>query len=146
MAGVQWRMANEVACVATAWDFKQPQDQRFMFRHVTQADTPTSNAEAVKRNIQFMHASVLGEDLELDDEEVTRTFNLFRETYEEGIAKVASDELSRSIDYSCRARRDPWTGVDLPEGEILQNDETYVVRSWMAVVTYLLADYKFLYE
>jgi hypothetical protein len=36
--------------------------------------------------------------------------------------------------------------VDLPEGEILQNDETYVVRSWMAVVTYLLADYKFLYE
>jgi hypothetical protein len=146
MAAVQWRMANEVACAATAWDFKQAQDQRFMFRHVTQEDTPTNSAEAIRRNIQFLHANLLGEDLELDDEEVTRTFDLLRETYEEGIAKVASDELSKNIDYSCRARRNPWTGEDLPEGEILQGDENYVVRSWMAVVTYLLADYKFLYE
>ena len=40
----------------------------------------------------------------------------------------------------------PLTGVDLADGEKLEKDENYAIRAWSAVVTYLLSDYKFLYE
>ena len=30
--------------------------------------------------------------------------------------------------------------------EQITSDESYVIRAWMAVVTYLLSDYKFLFE
>jgi hypothetical protein len=41
---------------------------------------------------------------------------------------------------------DPYTGVDLPDGQKLEKDATYAVRAWSAVITYLLSDYQFLYE
>jgi len=34
----------------------------------------------------------------------------------------------------------------LAETEQLSKDDNYAIRAWSAVVTYLLADYKFLYE
>ncbi len=42
--------------------------------------------------------------------------------------------------------RDPITGEDLPEERRVRRDEDYTMRAWMAVVTYLLSDYDFLYE
>jgi len=59
---------------------------------------------------------------------------------------VAAMTENENLTYACRARVNPYTGVDLAEAEQLTNDENYAVRAWSAVVTYLLADYKFLYE
>ncbi len=56
------------------------------------------------------------------------------------------ETLSSSLPWDCRGRRNPLTGEDLPDEERINDDENYVIRSWMAVVTYLLSDFKFLYE
>jgi hypothetical protein len=45
----------------------------------------------------------------------------------------------------------PWNcGLSLDDGKALpdsiRRDSNYVIRSWMAVVTYLLLDYRFLHE
>ena len=101
---------------------------------------------AIKKNIQFLHALVLGEDLAPDDPEIERTYKLFYDTWKEGSAKVTAKTISEGMVGSCRARQNPFTRQDLPTNERLENDKSYVVRSWMAVMTYLLSDYRFLYE
>jgi hypothetical protein len=146
MAAVQDRMANEVACSATAWDFMQPQGQRFLFRNVTIDDTPLTAPDAIKRNIQYLHAQLLGEDLMLDDPEIARTYQLFADTFAEGTQKLKDKTLNNGLQYNCQGRKNWSTGEDIPDASRLKDDKNYVVRSWMAVVSYLLSDYRFLYE
>ncbi len=147
MANVAWRMANEVSCQTTAWDLSidKPAD-RFLFPYVNVEDTPDTNADAIKKNIQYLHAHITGETLQLSDPEISATYNLFNETLKEGQAKIASDTLTESINYRCRARKDPYTDADLPDEQKLEKDPDYTVRAWMAVITYLLSDHGFLYE
>ena len=50
----------------------------------------------------------------------------------------------------CRARwlrqADGRTDGDLPSEERIEQDEHYSIRAWMAVLTYLMSDYRFVYE
>jgi hypothetical protein len=148
MANVAWRMANELACSATAWDFLQPAAERKLFPYVEVTTFPADGAgvTAVQQNIQHLHARLLGENLTLQDPELLRTYQLFLDTWNEGLGKLSTDELPDDLLWSCRGRWNPATGEELPEGSRLEKDDQYVIRSWMAVVTYLLADFKFLYE
>jgi hypothetical protein len=154
MANVAWRMANEVACGVTAWDLSRPAAERKLFPFVEVTTTPESDSgssdsaavSAIQQNLQYLHSRVLGENLELSDPELLRSYQLFLDTWNEGRAKVASEELSDNIVWQCQARQNPYTGEDLPDTERLDKDEKYTVRAWMAVMSYLLSDYKFLYE
>lgn len=154
MANVQWRMANEVACASSAWDFSRPANERHLFPYVATSDVPEDamgaanpNAEPLLRqNMQYLHQQILGETLALDDPELNRTYQLFIDTWQEGRAAVQAKTEGDSLTYACRARVNPLTGVDLADGEKLEKDENYAIRAWSAVVTYLLSDYKFLYE
>lgn len=151
MAGIQMRMSNEMACRITARDFTQKSQDRRLFPHVDAETAPMDEAgfpdidgeNAVRKNIAHLHYHILGERLETNDEEVTRTFNLFLETLQEGRLKMTADELDGGL--RCRAETD-FDGVELPEENRITRDDTYTIRAWMAVVTYLLADYNFLYE
>lgn len=142
------RMANEVACRATAWDFTKPANDRRMFPLVELSEVPESAGNTVegsvtdiKKNIQYLHQLVLGEKLSLDDPELERTYQLFLDTWRE-LSLAGNTGLS----YECSGRWDQKTGDPLPPGEEITEDKTFAVRSWMAVMTYLLSDYKFLYE
>lgn len=154
MATVQWRMANEVACVSTAWDFSRPTNERHLFPFVAVSDVPESDmgaanpgAEAlIRQNLQYLHQQILGETLATDSPELNRTYQLFMDTWNEGRAAVKAKTENESLTYACRARVNPYTGVDLADGEKLEKDANYAVRAWSAVVTYLLSDYRFLYE
>jgi hypothetical protein len=154
MANVGWRMANEVACYRTAMDFNRPAGERLLFPYAGLLDVPeTEGGHAVpeaianiRRNIQYLHKHVLDEDLADDDPEIDRTYQLFYDTWSEGFEGVVAETLNRNLDWQCQARVDPETGEDLPDSQRLNADPDYVVRSWMAVMTYLLADYRFLYE
>jgi len=57
-----------------------------------------------------------------------------------------NDEISQDLPYRCQVREDPNTGIELENEERLRRDENYTIRAWMAVVTYLLSDYRFLHE
>ncbi len=154
MASVQWRMANEVACASTAWDFSRPANERHLFPYVAVTDVPEDvegvqnpGAEPlIRQNLQYLHQQVLGESLALDDPELNRTYQLFIDTWTEGRAAVEAMTENETLTYACRARVNPYTGVELTEPEQLNDDENYAIRAWSAVITYLLSDYKFLYE
>jgi hypothetical protein len=102
--------------------------------------------DAIKKNIQYLHAQILGEDLSLDDPEVARTYQLFADTFAEGTQKLQDKTVNTGLQYNCQGRKNWITGADVPDAMRLKDDKNYVVRSWMAVITYLLSDYRFLYE
>ncbi len=154
MSGIQWRMSNEVACVATPFEFSQAKSARLLFKYVDIDTTPiaddgTDNLDAIediKKTIQYLHERMWGTRPALDDAELDATYNLFVETWREGLQGVASKAISDRLPYNCGARRNPITGKDLPESQRLEQDSRYTVRAWMAVLTYLMTDYQFLYE
>ena len=154
MASVSARMANEVACAVTAWDLTRPVEKRVLFPKVTLDHVPLgptgdeipASIADIKANIVHLHERILGEKLDLEDPEVERTYQLFLETWKEGSASVAAGKENAWLSWQCMVRVDPNTQVELPEAQQFGDDPAYVIRSWMAVVTYLLSDYKFLYE
>jgi hypothetical protein len=154
MASVQWRMANEVSCASTAWDFSRPTNERNLFPFVTPADVPEDDTGApnaaaeplIRQNLQYLHQRILGESLAADSPELERTYQLFVQTWAEGRDAVKAKTEGDGLTYACRARVNPHTGVDLADGEKLEKDANYAIRAWSAVVTYLLSDYQFLYE
>ena len=145
MASVAMRMAVEVSCSATAFDFTRAPDQRLLFPLVDKADTPDTADAKIRANIQHLHARLLGEQLADDDPELERTYTLFLDTWTAGQQNLVDDTESTSLG-SCGATKDPNTGAALPDADKLTTDDLYTIRAWQAVVAYLLSDYTFLYE
>ena len=95
----------------------------------------------IKKNIQHLHQQLLGETLALTDPEIERTYQVFLGTWQE-LESAGSPDLI----WECQAQNDPTTGNPLPKSATISQDANYTLRSWIAVVSYLLSDYKFLYE
>lgn len=128
-ASIARRMSNEVSCQATANDFVRPTEERLLFPAVTVDDTPDTNDAAIRANIKHLHWQLLGEKLEDGDPELERSYNLFRDVWQDG----NSNDYGDALPGACRA-----DGLD--------NDPNYTVRAWMAVVSYMLSSYAFLHE
>ena len=152
MANIQLRMALQMACFPTTRDFYFPLKERKLFPFVTQSQEPITEGSIsdIKKNIQYLHKHILGEDLALDDAEIEATYKLFYDTYIEGKERVYNGDEERTLLYECRMYYNPLTFERLSDEEHAQDeivyDSNYVIRSWSAVITYLLSDFKFLYE
>ncbi len=154
MAGVANRMANEMACSVTPYEFWLPADQRKLLSKVTLDHVPLGptgdeipDAIAdIKANIQLLHERILGEKLEIEDPEIERTYQVFLGTWKEGVENLAAMKVNPWLQWPCLAYVDPNTLEEIPEAKRLTDDPNYTVRAWMAVITYLLSDYTFLYE
>ncbi|AKT39849.1 DUF1588 domain-containing protein [Chondromyces crocatus] len=159
MANVSDRMANEMSCRAVPRDFSIPQEERLLFPYVDVTFEPKDRngfdvepaIEAIKKNIQYLHKRVLGEVLDLSHPEIERTYQLFLGTWQEGTAGMAKpegdpDRIPRDLPGQCHVRDEFWSAKPLPEAMHVAGDETYTVRAWMSVMTYLLSDYRFLYQ
>ena len=66
--------------------------------------------------------------------------------WREGAIALRNEMEDVYLPWACRATTDWWTGEELTEAKHVTRDDKYVVRAWMAVLTYLLADYRFVYE
>ncbi len=121
--GIQERISNQVACQRVAADLYS---NGTLFPLVDETVIPDGGAgdDAIRQNIQFLHRRILGEELALDDAEIDNTYQLFLDVRAQG---------DTSIQSQCR-------------GGGSSTDTNGTVIPWMAVVTYLLADYRFLYE
>lgn len=160
MANIVDRMSNEVACIAVPRDFQKPLDERKLFKFVEESYEPKDSngfdvapaVEAIKKQIQFLHKHILDERLDINDAELKRTYDLYVQTWQEGKDGMASSDeavkalYSDQLPYPCHVNKDYWTDADLPEEERLSQDEKYTIRAWMAVTSYLLSDYSFVYE
>lgn len=139
-ANVAKRMSNQVACAAVARDFVKPENQRLLFPFTTVAGGPNAD---VRENIVYLHWHLLGENLDLDDPEIDRTYQLFVDVYEEGQRGLNAEEYGIGLG-NCAATTDPWTGEELDV--TLVDDEDFTIRAWIAVTSYMLTDWNFLHE
>jgi len=158
MANIADRMANEMACLAVPNDFNLPKGERRLFNLIETTYEPKDAngfdvvpaVKAIKEQIQYLHKQMLGEDLAIDDAEITRTYDLFVAIYQDGKKGMAKPEAempySKSLPYACAVTQNFWSGQDLPEEQKLTEDPNYTIRAWMGVMSYLLSDYSFLYE
>lgn len=132
MASIQQRIAYQTACAAVPADFAKAAGSRALFPNVAITDLPDNGTgtSRIKQNIQYLHKRVLGEELALNDAEITRTYNLF----------VAAKGMysGSNIPVDCAGA--------LTTTDPIRVDANATVRSWMAVTAYLMMDYKFLFE
>ena len=154
MSAVVWRMANEVSCAIVPMDFAKPQAERRLFRDVDvmtlpeneQGQTDEEARAAISNNLRFLYSRLHGYAPSEDSAEFERAYELFVSTWKLGRNALAFEDGSRRLPRDCEYRRAPGASEDLPESERLTNDDTYIIRSWMAVMTYLLSDYRFIYD
>jgi hypothetical protein len=146
MARVQERMANEIACYAVPNDFLAAGSARRLFPHVeTSTLVNAQNDTAIKTNLQHLHRYLLGEELALDSAELNYSYELFSAVLQDGRNKLTAKTETAALPVRCRRTKDLGTGETLSGGG-LTNDPNYTMRAWMAVVAYLVSDYRFLYE
>ncbi|WP_052548018.1 DUF1588 domain-containing protein [Enhygromyxa salina] len=154
MTNVAERMANEVSCWNTARDFTKPAAVRNLFPYIDPGFEPEDDngfeipavTEAIRVNIQHLHWRLLGEQLEIDDPEIDRSYALFLEVWRDGKRGLALGEYPVALPNQCQATRDFWSDQPLADAERITNDSSYTIRAWMAVMTYMLSDYRFLHE
>ena len=166
MGAVQFRMANEMSCYTVPNEFLNQQlgkeDDNVLFPFVTMETLPFDEngnpidqaMQQIRKNIRYLHALLLGEERNFDDPEYSFTEDLFLEVFEVGRIEIAATEKNWEVirlPSSCKRHRDLVTGEDLRNEDQdvdnrLMEDPDYIIRSWMAVVAYLLADFEFVYE
>jgi hypothetical protein len=154
IVSVQERMANDLPCQSVARDFTIPKSNRYLFPYVEVTTEPVDgdgfeipeNVDAIRENIRYLHWHVLGERLAKSDEAIEISYQLFLDTLQEGQEGLDSNELSANLPNSCRASVDWTTQMTLDDATKITTDESYIVRAWMSVLSYLLYDYRFLYQ
>jgi hypothetical protein len=158
MANVAKRMANEMSCLAVPQDFAKAPSDRFLFPLVKTDFEPEDRngfevpaaADAIRGNLQYLAQRLWGEYLDQNDPEINRMFALYVDVWKDGQSGLAipAEEggYSTGLPGVCQADFDFWTGEPYPEGQSVVDDANYTVRAWMAVLTYMLSDNKFLIE
>lgn len=163
MIAMQNRMATEMACRSVAYDFLKTQPERLLFPYVSVDTLPftrdgnaiDSNIEQIKKNIKYLHWRLAGEELSVSDPEITATYQLFADVLKQGQSLLKNRQQytpqpSSYLRWGCRGRwqrnENGSRGKELPKDQRLEQDRDYNLRAWMAVIAYLLADYRFIYE
>ena len=127
----------------------------------------------IREDIKHLFWRLLGERVETDSQEVNEAYALFVDVWKDlENTDLTKENGAKDIpNYRCRAETDWDKGVsfqpdqngnlratfpplrDRPDpkapyepGMKLSRDENFTVRSWQAVVTYLLTDYRFTHE
>lgn len=154
MASVVQRMSTEVACSSVAGDFVRARADRKLFPYVDHSYQPEDTngypipgaVEAIYENIRFLHGWLLGEWLPYGHVDLEESYGLFYDTWMEGNEALASGAVSATLIATCRASKDQATGLNLADDQKITEDPNYTVRAWQAVMTYLMSDYRFIYE
>ncbi len=136
MSTVVTSMANEVSCPITAQEFGLSQSQRKLFPYVELNSLPTNSESAIRSNIQHLHSTLLGEELGVNDPEIDATYSLFAAVWS---ARIAANKGPSVISASEICITDNVVNPVL-------NDPNQTLRSWAAIVNYMIRDYKFIHE
>jgi hypothetical protein len=144
MASLAQRMAYEVACSAVPYDFSKSPNERLLFPTVDANTGLSETSEQVRETVRHLHSRLLGENV--SEEELNATLGVLMEAKSLGSQGLADGSVSEELADQCRLNRDRITGTQLPDNRRINRDPDYNIRAWMAAVSYLLADYRFLYE
>jgi hypothetical protein len=156
------RMGTEMAMRIVPRDFAivSEQDGLFVRRLFPYVDLDTvpeddeghllpENEERILLNIQHLHELILGEILELDDEEILETYALFLSIWQNRPESPVGLNFSGRVELAENEYLAAWEAANglplLSRREILK-DEYHTERSWRIVLNYLLTDVRFLYD
>lgn len=142
--GVAERMALEMSCRMTAWDFAQPAPDRRLFIGVD-AETPLDDP-AVVAALRHLHERFLGERLAADDPEIAESHALLQTVQADLAAQITRGSLPTELPPPCRAERHYATGAELPAARHITDDPNGNLRAWQALLVYLMSDHRFLFE
>ena len=145
MANVVERMSNEMACSVTALDFTRLPEERLLFPEVELSDVPGAPGaeDAIRANLVYMYRHLLGETLDADDREIDRAYGILTAVWEDGQQGLMLEENPYPVALPGPCRADD---EGIPAESQIIDDPDYTVRAWMAVTTYMLGDYRYLYE
>ena len=96
-------------------------------------DEDTTDEQLIRQNLVYLHKLILGQFLSTDHAEINRSFDLFNSVRTTGLERVMNGEDQRLV-YDCRRE------------QTVPNDADYVMRSWQAVITYLVRRPEFLLQ
>ena len=153
MANIAERMANELSCHAVPGDFMKPVDERHLFPFVEYDYAPIEEHgfavpemdELIKVNILYLYEHLLNEVMDMESPEFERAYNLFISVLKKGQSMLENGLIMEDLPEPCQLMGMAEDGEGPWQGELV-SDPFYTVRSWMAVVSYMLADYRFLYH
>ena len=153
-ANIQRRMANEVSCKVSAYDFTRPQDERFLFPWVEISYEPLDVngfvipqvEEGIRANLRHLVWSLWGERMELDSPELDELYTLWLDLWTLGREEIEAETAPTALHWTCRGAWNLATGQGLPSEEQITYDSRFVIRAWSGVLTVLLNDPAFLYE
>ncbi len=146
MASLAQRMAYEVSCSAVPYDFSKPSSQRLLFPGIDRNVAIDGGSDQVRDAVRHLHSQLLGENLAASDPEIDATMVVLTEAYNLGQGGLSTGSVSEELADPCRLNNDRVTGDQLPSDRRINQDPDYTVRAWMAAVSYLLSDYRYLYE
>jgi hypothetical protein len=97
-----------------------------------------SGEPSLKAQIIDLHHQLLGEVLTIDHEEITATYDLLQDSF-----------MSRKSNGLNRV--DEWPNQSCPnhawrDTNLDGHDPSYMIGSWINVLTYLMTDFRFLHE
>ncbi len=172
-AAVARRFGNEFSCVVVPQEFAiVPLTERRLFRNIDLGETPiaadgTIDAAVETRvlsQIRRLH-TVLWNEETLDEDEVQASYDLFLAAIREMQAPADGSTTPAAIGATCQAvskyvatddgvrPQFPATGtVDITIGDTavahrrVTQDPTFTVRAWMAVLSTIIADPRFIFE
>jgi hypothetical protein len=171
LAGATY-LGNLMACRMASFDFTRPAASRTLFPHVEVTTVPMTpragpglplvevpdNLAAIRTNLTHLVWRLWGERLEPNDPDIERLLSLYVDTWkileEEHLARSQMNQNGFEFsNYQCQGRWD-YTKVndrrdgfpELPADQRIERDRTFTIRSWQAVLVYLLTDYRFLHE
>jgi hypothetical protein len=163
-ASVVRRMANEMACLTVPMEFAwRDANNRRLLRSVEVDTEPLdamgteipANVDAIKTDLAAMHLLLLGEEVSEGDPALEESYDLWVEVWQGGKARVDAGNENGNLYSRCRAIDDFYDGdLDFdPEGSTgpgdrvrIVNDSAYTVRAWMAVMSFMLTDSRFIFE
>lgn len=136
MSTVVTSFANEASCSITNSDFSKPQTQRLLFPFVELSSLPENSEAEIKMNIQYLHQRLLGESLAQESAEISASYDLFVELHSARVASGKGSAVS-SVSELCI-----FENVVTP----INNDPNQTLRSWAAVINYMMRDFRFIHE
>jgi hypothetical protein len=149
MSAVAGRLSQELPCRVVIDEFEQAKEQRLLFNLVDMSDTPSSNNAAVRNQINQLIDRLWGHQVHTELEiEQEQAYQLFNAVWQDRVANAPSTWLYHN-DESAGPNAgddDEFCVLDWENTQALRHDEHHTVRSWMALLTYLLSDFSILYE
>jgi hypothetical protein len=142
------RMALDMSCRHVAFDFSLPQMGRRLFDSINLDIHPARELSPEQTQLIYTQLErlikkfwiVSDSDFKSDTEFM---YSLLRDIATVGRQAVASRVVPSTLEPSCAGRVNPLTGASVSGDVISLEDPDYTVRSWQAVIAYLMMDPKF---